>query len=297
MSERDAAGELTCDAIRELAGAFVLGALDRAEDAAVRAHLAACDDAHEEISELGSVLPALAESVPIVEPPAGLKGRVMAAAAADLRSREASGANAGSIFAGASIVASPPVVPTARRTSAEAPTPAVAPTRIDQVVRPSRPRASGWLLRIAAVVAVVVLGGWNLLLQGQVNAARTYEQNVAAVLDAAAKPGSLAAILTADGGNGSGVAAISADGRITIAMQGLAPTQGESVYEAWLIGTDGVPAPLGSFKVSGTGTAYIQSKDLPPPAGSILAVTLEPRSNAQQPTLPIISKGVATAAG
>jgi hypothetical protein len=175
----------------------------------------------------------------------------------------------------------------------------MAPTRIDQVARPSRPRSSpsGWLLRIAAVVALVALGGWNLLLQGQVNAARTYEQNVAAVLDVAAKPGSLAAILTAEVGSGSGVAAIGADGRITIAMQGLAPTQGESVYEAWLIGTDGVPAALGSFTVNGTGTAYLQSKDLPPPPGSILALTLEPRANAQQPTLPIISKGVATAAG
>jgi hypothetical protein len=35
------------------------------------------------------VLPALAESVPVVEPPEGLKARIMAAAAADLEERTA----------------------------------------------------------------------------------------------------------------------------------------------------------------------------------------------------------------
>ena len=78
---------LTCDEVREMAGAFVLGALDPAEDASIRAHLETCADAHAEIAELGGVLPALAENVPVVEPPAGLKGRIMAAAAADLESR------------------------------------------------------------------------------------------------------------------------------------------------------------------------------------------------------------------
>ena len=80
-------GGLTCDEVRELAGSFVLGALDADEEAAVREHLATCPEAHEEIAELGGVLPALAESVPVVEPPAGLKGRIMAAAAADLEER------------------------------------------------------------------------------------------------------------------------------------------------------------------------------------------------------------------
>ena len=58
--------ELTCDDVRELAGAFVLGALDAAEEAAVRVHLAVPShaDAHPEIAELGGVLPAFAEIVP-----------------------------------------------------------------------------------------------------------------------------------------------------------------------------------------------------------------------------------------
>ena len=51
MSDQRTYAGLTCDEVREMAGAFVLGALDPAEAAAVRAHLATCDDAHEEIAE------------------------------------------------------------------------------------------------------------------------------------------------------------------------------------------------------------------------------------------------------
>jgi anti-sigma factor RsiW len=80
--------DMTCDQIRDLAGAFVLGALSPAEADAVRAHLDSCDEAHAEIRELGGALPVLNESVPVVEPPAGLKSRIMAAAAADLAARQ-----------------------------------------------------------------------------------------------------------------------------------------------------------------------------------------------------------------
>ena len=69
MSDSLRPADLTCDDVREMAGSFVLGALPDAEAAAVRQHLATCADAHAEIAELGSVLPALDASVPVVEPP------------------------------------------------------------------------------------------------------------------------------------------------------------------------------------------------------------------------------------
>ena len=53
----------------------------------MREHLADCSDAHAEIAELGGVLPVLDASVPVVEPSAGLRARIMAAAAADLEAR------------------------------------------------------------------------------------------------------------------------------------------------------------------------------------------------------------------
>ena len=64
------------------------------------------------------------------------------------------------------------------------------------------------LVMVVVIAVVVALVGWNLLLQGQLGDTRGYQQGVAAVLDAAHKPGSVAAILTPAGGTGSGIAAI-----------------------------------------------------------------------------------------
>ena len=264
--------ELTCDEVREMAGAFVLGALDAADEAAVREHLVTCPEAHEEIAELGGVLPALAESVPVVEPPDALKGRIMAAAAADLEGRSA---------ATAAPVAEPTPFPDAG----------------DREARKRRTSTGTWVLRIAAVVAIVALGGWNLLLQNQLTAAQTYEQAVAEVLTVAGQPGSLTAVLTADGGTGSGLAAVSSSGKVTLAMQDLAPTSGSAVYETWVIVGTAPPVPLGSFTVGRGGTASFDAGGVPVMDGIVLALTLEPGPGATTPTAPTISKGVATPAG
>ncbi len=63
----------------ELAGLYVLDALQPSLRAAIQEHLSACPDAHLEFDELGSVLPALALLVEPIQPPAALRARVMAA--------------------------------------------------------------------------------------------------------------------------------------------------------------------------------------------------------------------------
>lgn len=267
---------LTCDDVREMAGAFVLDALEPSEERAIRDHLASCADAHEEIAELGGVLPSLAEIVPMIEPPTALKGRIMAAAAAELAGRE--GARTAAASSG------PIAFPTAQ-------------ARVERDARRGRPSTGTWVLRIAAVLAIAALGGWNLLLQGQLSAGQTYEQAVAQVLRSASQPGALTAILSADAnaGTGSGLAAVSSSGDVTLAMQGLKPTSGDQVYEAWVIAGNGAPVPLGSFKVGPNGTASFTAGSLPATSGIVLALTMEPGPGATTPTLPIVSKGVATA--
>lgn len=276
--------DLSCDAVRELAASFVLGALDDAEADAVRAHLASCADPHAEMGELGSVLSVLAEGVPVVEPPAELKGRILAAAAADLEARGRAGAG----------VATPaPLTPTA-----DAPTPF--PTTAERQQRAAARTGMGpWVLRIAAVLAIALLGGWNLLLQGQLSEARTYEQNVAAVLDVAGQSGSLTAVLTPTAGDGgpAGLAAVASDGSVRIAMRDLPATSGNQVYEAWVIGGDGKPVALGGFQVGPTGVAYFESTGLPTQDGIVLALTLEPGPGATAPSSDPVSVGKAVAAG
>ena len=184
--------DLTCDDVREMAGAFVLGALEPAEEAAVRDHLATCRDAHAEIAELGSVLPVLLESVPVVEPPAALKGRIMAAAAADLEARStppaaapaAAAATAG--LAPASTVSEPIAVPgrggthRARRRGL----PRRAPPRRSPGSCGSRRSSRSW--RSAAGTCCCRTSS---------TAPSSTSSDVAAVLELAAKDGSMTAVL------------------------------------------------------------------------------------------------------
>ncbi len=296
MSERDGLGGLTCDEVREMAGAFVLGALDPGQEVAVRAHLARCDDPHAEIAELGGVLPALAESVPIVEPPVGLKARIMAAAAADVEERRALRATTGRALT-APIAASPTgATEGVTAPGAEAAPPIGFPTQAQRDTRRSRASAGTWLLRIAAVLAIVALGSWNLLLRNDLATAQSYERSVASVLNVAAQPGSRTVILTPANGSGSGLAAISAEGKVTLAMQDLAPTSGGTVYTAWAMNGDAAPVSLGDFTVGTNGIAAFQGNGAPNQPGLIVALTLEPNPGNQAPQGPVVSDGVSTAA-
>jgi hypothetical protein len=269
---------LTHDEVMDLAASIVLDALKPAEMDAVREHLATCGLPHDEIVELGGVVPALSASVPLVEPPASLKTRLMAAAAADLEARQ--------------IAADSTVVEGAAAAAA-------APTRpADDVVRPLQRRPTSlraWALGIAAVIAIVALGGYNLAIQRQLEDARAYQQQVAAVLDAAQRPGSLTAVMRSEGGTGpSGLAAVTSDGVARIAMRDLAPTSGSEVYEAWVIAADGVPVALGELQLRAGGVGYLEAGGLPTDSGIVLALTREPRPGATAPSTTPISVGTAT---
>ena len=62
----------------------------------------------------------------------------------------------------------------------------------------------------------------------------------------------------ATGGGPRGIAAVSPSGDMAMAVRDLAPTSGSEVYEAWVIGADGVPVPLGGFPVGTAGTAFYE---------------------------------------
>ena len=113
----------------------------------------------------------------------------------------------------------------------------------------------------------------------------------------AAQPGSLTAILTPADGTGSGLAAVSADGAVTLAMQDLAPTSGEHRLHG--LGHRRRRRPdrrSADFTVGSDGNGSLRGRDFARLAsGTVLALTHEPDPGATTPTLPIISKGVATA--
>ncbi len=284
MTDDMRATGLTCDDVREMADSFVLGALDPAEEAAVREHLATCSDAHAEIAEAGSVLPVLLESVPVVEPSAALKGRIMAAAAADLEARSAPSS--------APMSAEPELAPT---TAVQEPIP-FPTTKAASASAPRKTSPTSWILRVAAVVAIVALAGWNLFLQNQLNGAEQYQRDVAAVLQLAAQDGSMTAVLRpAEASEAAGLAAMNPDGTLTLAVHDLDPTKGNEVYEAWLIGEDKVPVAIGGFQVGRDGTGYLATSGVHPAAGIQVVLTREPAPGATAPAGPVVSSGAASA--
>lgn len=273
---------MTCDDARDLAPGFVLGALSPDEASAVRAHLATCEQEHAEFAELGGVVPYLADSLDPVEPSAGLRSRLLAAAAAE----------------GPASAATPPV---AGHTASAATPPIPFPSRAERELR-AADRMSGrgtWTLRIAAVLAIAVLGAWNLQLQsrlsgveGDLAAAQAYRAAVTAVLDAAAQPGAQSGFLAAadPGSQATGLVAASG-GSVILAVQNLAPTTGAQVYEAWVIVGESAPVPLGGFEVGPGGTGIFRGSTALAASGAIVALTLEPARGATTPTLPVLTLG------
>ena len=271
----------------ELAAGYVLGALESAEEAAVRDHLATCPQPHPEFGELGEVVAALLEDVELVEPPAALRDRIMDAARADLDERTRAAATRA------------PATPAAAPATGPLPAPPTAfPSAADREARrTARTSRLDWALRIAAVIAIVAVGAWGLGLQRQLDAASRFDQSVAAVLDAAARPGAQAVILTpAEGKQGKGIAAVGPDGAVTMALRDLPATSGAQVYTTWVIVGKNAPVAVADFTVDSNGLASVTTRPAPTPPGAIIALTLEPNAGNTAPKGEIYATGVAPGA-
>jgi anti-sigma-K factor RskA len=278
--------DLGCDEVRDLGPAFVLGALEPDAMDAVRQHVATCPEAHLEIERFGALVPALAASVAPARPSPGLGPRIMAAA----RAEAAAASRAPDAVAAERPIRSPRPSPDPARQSENA-----RPGFADRLGLGRLFERPTWgLAGVGAVLAIVVLGAWNLQLQRQVTDLGAYRAAVLDVLDTAARPGGEVAVLTAgNGGAAAGISAVGADGHLVVAMRNLAPTSGTTVYEAWLIGANGEPVAAGSFRVDASGTGTMVAQVAPVGPGLRVALTLEPGPGATAPTLPIIAQGQA----
>lgn len=282
MAEHTLAG-LSCSEVADLAPAFVLGALEAGESDAVRRHLAECPEAHPEMAELHSVVPALFEVAEPVAPPADLKARILAAAAADAQR----------------VGDSQPVVEPAGATPRPAP-PVRRPVAIEE-----RTLRGGWAdifrrpiwatVSLAAVLAVAVLGYQNIRLQEQNEALAAYRQGVVELISEAAAPGAQLAVLAPQEGAGpTGVAAVAADGTVALVMRDLAPTTGTEVYEAWIIAGQAAPVPIGEFTVAADGLGTFRTEQPATTEGVVVALSLEPGPDSTTPTT-VVALGQARA--
>ena len=270
---------MSCDRISELAPGFVLGALDADDMIEVQDHLSRCRQPHSEIVEMGGVVPYLAEALEPIEPPAWLRESVLSAARSDIDARRR-----------AEEPVSLPVAARATITSLhEEPAPLVL---LSAARRSRRRRAMGWASRVAAAAAIVVLGGYAVVLQGDLQKAKNAQSEDASLYYMWAQPDTLKAVLVANDGSGaSGMAALRPTGHILVRLHGLPQTKGAEVYAVWINSGGTTPAKAGTLTVDDTGSGYLDVNNVPTTASLWVFVCREPNAGVTAPTGPIIVSG------
>lgn len=257
------------DALRELTGAYALGALSDEEKRALEAHLASCAECAAEVRAFGDVARGLNHAVPQLDLPPSLRGRVVA-----------------HVESMAAKSAVPPAV----------------------VSRPpSTERFSGavWLALAASLVAGV-LGFYALtlrnrvqVLQGELADARqraaAAEQIVETIQQRAENLQRTSDIIGASdvttvtlkgqgaGSAASGLALVSRSRGVVFVGQNLPPLDPGRIYQLWVVSTTGPPLNAGIFAPDAAGAASLTTV-LNVSSFKAVAVTLEPAGGVPAPT-------------
>jgi hypothetical protein len=216
---------------------YAVGALRPGEADRVTAHLAACPACREELAEIATVVSALPDMVLLREPPAGLKQRILTAAAADLPA--------------GSVVQLKPI----------------------RKFRPTR----RWLPIGALAAAVVLLLALDLNSLRELRAAEAERATYALTLEKVSHGGRSWYMVGLDQWQGSGgtlIAPGKPDLSPFVVFHDLHPLSGGATYTVWLVDADGHWVRGANFRPSGDA---IQSVDLTVPVDSFAqcAVTIE----------------------
>ncbi|MBT0993451.1 anti-sigma factor [Cellulomonas sp. DKR-3] len=237
------------DETRELLGAYALDAVSDDERRAVDALVARDPDAAAELAELRAAAADLATAL-AAEPPADLRGRVLAAAAATpqgdaQRVDEVRAADESEVAA---------VVPLA----------------------PRRRTPARWAAIAAAVaIGAAIPAGLAVQQHRELDAMRTEQAHLAAMLK---DPD--AEMMHADvAGGGTASALVATDGAVFMTQDLPDPAPGH-VYQLWVVAT-GDPVSAGMMAEGGSQTAMVVDDFV---EGAALAMTLEPAGGSPQPT-------------
>lgn len=261
------------DRLHESAGLYVLGALEPNERAEFERHLQSCDECTAEVRSLGGVEAALPHGVPLVDPPASLRGRVMAVTGR-------------STTIPANVVALPS--------------------------RPVRTRSwmstAGWLSAAALFLISLGLGGYSMSLQREISGLRTEvgdlnarlnqsEQRVTVATRLVALADARMAVLTAPdltqvdlqgqqpvAPRASGRAFYSRSRGLVFTASDLPPLRAGRTYQLWVV-TAQSPVSAGLLELDTAGRVtqvFNTPPDLAAPVA--IAVTEEPAGGVAAPT-------------
>ncbi len=236
--------------VHTLSGAYALDALDAEEAAVFREHLSGCAACTQEVAELRAAAARMG-AVETVAPPAELRARVLAAA---------------------------------DRTPQQPPVPRRAEDRVVTTFRdPARsgsPRGnrSGrrWHRLAVAAAAVLIVGGGAVGI-GQVlgsdpeqltPAEQVFRADDATKVDEPTRNGGTLLVAVSPG-----------RGEMAVDTAELPELDGGRVYQLWTVGVDDAAVSVGVIESPGE-TAAMEM----PPAGTKVALTIEPSGGSEQPT-------------
>jgi anti-sigma-K factor RskA len=239
-----------CRDVDELAAALALGAVDADEARAAREHIETCAQPHVELRSFLGADAVLAAGLDPIEPSPALRNRLMQTIAE----------------APPAAVPAPPVREQARRGWFDWLSP--------QLARP---------LAVVGVAAALVLGVWGLSLSGQLN---ERDRALRQVADAIAG-GEAAYRVQGEAGKGYLVDTPGSGSSFVVADAGA--LDANQLYELWLIGPDGAPVDVGTFRPGDDAVAVVPvEQDL---AGfQAFAVTVE-SERVESPTTEIVMAG------
>jgi len=140
-----------------------------------------------------------------------------------------------------------------------------------------------WLARLAAglaAAALVVLIGWNLLLQGRLADRQAQLERVAAALS------SDGAVQRVTGSAGGGLIVSGRDGPLFVAS--LPPAGAGRIYEMWLIDAAGAALPAGTFDATEGDRLVVVELERPLAGFTTFAVTIEATRVDSPTTQPVL---------
>ena len=245
-----------------LAGAYAMDAISERDRARFEQHLAGCQECTREIASLREATARLGAAT-AVPPPAGLKGRVMAAAAMTRQQPPATAEPDAPARAGAMIRAG---------------------AWLRSLAWPGRVAVAAAAAAAVVVLALaVVFGVSNGSIRQQLSQAQASSQQIAAVLtahDAQMMTGPVA------GGGTATIVMSHSQHALVFTAAGLRALPASRGYELWLIGPAGT-RPVGMLPAGSHGmTGPVIASGLR--LGDHLALTAEPMGGTSQPTAPMM---------
>ena len=263
------------DDLCELAELYVLGALTAEETEAFTAHAAGCSECKGLVGQYRQVLDHLPLASEPVEPPSGMKERILS------RVLESGNGSAAGVRPGVSLASQPPAERIIEREPVKAPV-------IEQglpkarIPEPRKTRFWGYA-SLGLAVAVLLLMIYTGQLRGDVN---QLQQQIAAgsgPLQGVKVNESVALSPAGEDNSAKGVASIVADTsgtHLVIQAEGLPELKGTEVYQVWLIKGDS-PQNAGTFiSQDGTGALYYS---FDPKDYDTVAITREPDGGGETP--------------